>query len=1533
MIKVKKYMSILLFTFFAFFLSFGCTEKTNVEIELENELVAGRTYALNVNVEKGLDTNLTITLSKEGIIHVDEKNKTVEALAEGSVELTASINDKISSTVTIIVKPAIKYTIEYELDGGISENLPSEYDTLNKGLDIPSPTKEGYKFLGWYDNNLFTGEKITKIEKGTEGNKILYAKWEKENITYKITFESNGGSHIQQIEYVNESEEITLENPTKERYKFLGWYDNNLFTGDKITKIEKGTAKNLTLYAKWEKENITYKITFESNGGSYVQEIEYVNESEEITLESPTKEGYKFIGWYDNNLFTGDKITKIEKGTAKNLTLYAKWEKEVRKLDAPLITGTINENTVKITFTRDDNAKSYTAIVYKDNIQYSIIENFNSDQEIVFSRRGTYQIKVQAKGDKINYLDSDYSNEYTMICNIKVLYVSQNKDDDYKTLDEAIKNCEDGFTIMLEKGTYDLTIVINKSVVIKGKGINNTTINVKKDVAGNLNAKTIEFDGVTLRGTGGEATTTGVYFQNGSNLTKFTVKNSHITSMNTFIKFVSESKNKININILNSKIDYIGQFLLWVTKSINEINLDGNVIDTSTCGAVANVNAALLRVRSGKAIVYNNEFISDVQAIDGLFECGVNGTLVSVKYNTFKNVTKYVHINDGKEVEFDKNLYLDVNGKSLSEVPTQVTGNGVKIGSLVTSDDARLNAYLDNSNTKFILKYDLQGGRFEENVSKIYDSEVGLDILPIPVKENHAFLGWMLDGKIIEKLPKNILNDITLVASWKSIEGEIYMITYYTEKGEWPTRDAKDRFEIINSLLLDMYEWAKGSGYTGTFENYEKSIRDKLSKYEDINIRSTEIGDRAYEDGTTKYFLNIPKYYEKWNEFFKVFDKAMLKVNATQSFYKDTYATMVRLNQFIAQDWSTGKGNQYFGSFLPEMYKTVQIPEEIQKTYQSGQRVILPILTSKTGTKFLGWYETEDFKGSPVTEIKVTDYGNKSFYAKWEEETKVEKVTINQISELKRFETYKLEWNLNPSNASNKDVEFTSSNENVASVTSKTGLITAHTNGKTVITMKVFGNRELDVKFELEVYTPSYVTGKFVDNSYVVENETIKIDAEVNNSNDKIIWSTSDNSIAVVDENGVVTGLKAGNVVIKATSERNNDLVMEFTVTIISPSSSNILKFIASENNANIFTELGLTIGGTYDADIYGSVSKILNEKFAVNDKYYAVQQEKDSNGNYVKKNFGPVKDSTEFITVHYTGNMSKGADGAANASYFSNGGSGTSIHYVTGNDGIYSSLDEKFVGFHAGDGRDVKFEWNPTGVKYNTNDPKTPKWGISSDSYFTINGNKTTIKTPYDGPYKNSKGTITYPGNGQVTDSKWINNMGLAYKIVDGEYYMGTTWWCHTQILEGRICSKGGNNNSIGIESCVNQGSDLWYTWQKTAQLVADIMIRHNLDITRVVGHHFFSAKNCPQPMLENNLRIWHEFIKIVEAEYEKMTTYKDYEITFISNNPNIVDNRGRVISVPEFTTCVTYTVTVKKGNDIQKITLSSIVPGKYEM
>ena len=159
----------------------------------------------------------------------------------------------------------------------------------------------------------------------------------------------------------------------------------------------------------------------------------------------------------------------------------------------------------------------------------------------------------------------------------------------------------------------------------------------------------------------------------------------------------------------------------------------------------------------------------------------------------------------------------------------------------------------------------------------------------------------------------------------------------------------------------------------------------------------------------------------------------------------------------------------------------------------------------------------------------------------------------------------------------------------------------------------------------------------------------------------------------------------------------------------------------------------------------------------------------------------------------------------------------------------------------------------------------------------------------------------------------------------------MGTTWWAYTQVYEGRICSTGGNRNSIGIESCVNEGSDLWWTWQKTAQLVADIMVRQNLDITRVRGHHFFTAKNCPQPMLENDLEIWYEFLELVEAEYELLTKYQGYEVSIVSNNPEIVNKYGRVVKQPSESTCVTYTITFTKDGESKSITLASMVKGIY--
>ncbi|MBQ6816830.1 MAG: hypothetical protein IJO27_00190, partial [Bacilli bacterium] len=83
--------------------------------------------------------------------------------------------------------------------------------------------------------------------------------------------------------------------------------------------------------------------------------------------------------------------------------------------------------------------------------------------------------------------------------------------------------------------------------------------------------------------------------------------------------------------------------------------------------------------------------------------------------------------------------------------------------------------------------------------------------------------------------------------------------------------------------------------------------------------------------------------------------------------------------------------------------------------------------------------------------------------------------------------------------------------------------------------------------------------------------------------------------------------------------------------------------------------------------------------------------------------------------------------------------------------------------------------------------------------------------------------------------------------------------------------------------------------------------------------------------PMLANDCEIWNEFKALILAEYELITKYADYEITFESHNPDIIDNNGRVIAQPSETTCVSYTITLTKDGVSESVTLSSMVKGLY--
>ena len=213
----------------------------------------------------------------------------------------------------------ITYSITYIVDNQ-SYSVDEKYAAYNieTGLAaLPAaPEKEGYTFKGWYDNAAFKGEEVKNIPKGSTDNKVFYAKWTPEE--YTITYNLDGGTNAEgnPTKYDVEDDEIKLSDPTKEGYKFLGWYDED---GNKVTGIHAGSTGDKTFWAKWTPEE--YTITYNLGGGynNAANPTSYNIESGKIILGDPYRPGYTFEGWKE-----GDAT--IETGNTGNKNFTAKWK-------------------------------------------------------------------------------------------------------------------------------------------------------------------------------------------------------------------------------------------------------------------------------------------------------------------------------------------------------------------------------------------------------------------------------------------------------------------------------------------------------------------------------------------------------------------------------------------------------------------------------------------------------------------------------------------------------------------------------------------------------------------------------------------------------------------------------------------------------------------------------------------------------------------------------------------------------------------------------------------------------------------------------------------------------------------------------------------------------------------------------------------------------------------------------------------------------------------------------------------------------
>ena len=214
-----------------------------------------------------------------------------------------------------------EYNITMDLNGGSGETTLL-YTVIDDEFALPTPTRNGYEFVGWTGEDITTPQTSVKIPKGSTGNKAYTANWQV--IEYTITLDTNGGPVVSPIKYTVE-DSFTLPYPLRPGYEFVGWtLDGSGMLPAMPLIIYYGTTGNLRYKAEWRLAE--YTITMDLDGGSGQEKVVYTITDEDFELPTPTRNGYEFVGWTGERITTPQTRVKIPKGSTGNKAYTANWK-------------------------------------------------------------------------------------------------------------------------------------------------------------------------------------------------------------------------------------------------------------------------------------------------------------------------------------------------------------------------------------------------------------------------------------------------------------------------------------------------------------------------------------------------------------------------------------------------------------------------------------------------------------------------------------------------------------------------------------------------------------------------------------------------------------------------------------------------------------------------------------------------------------------------------------------------------------------------------------------------------------------------------------------------------------------------------------------------------------------------------------------------------------------------------------------------------------------------------------------------------
>ena len=259
--------------------------------------------------------------------------------------------------------------------GNSNGTLTAQY--THTGRSLPTATRSGYTFKGWYT----TATGGTKVgDAGTvytpTSNVTIYAQWEKNVITSKLTLNTGAGKANSDTSFQgNSGTSITITNPTAPS-SYTVYLENN--DGSYSSTLVKSTFKfsGWSLSGGGSISGSTY--TFGDTDGTLTAQYTQTG----ITLTRPTRTGYTLKGWYTASS-GGTKVGNggdVYKPSANGTTIYAQWEQIIvtSKVTLNVGAGTANSDTsfqgnsgTSITITNPTAPSSYTVYLENNDGSYS----------------------------------------------------------------------------------------------------------------------------------------------------------------------------------------------------------------------------------------------------------------------------------------------------------------------------------------------------------------------------------------------------------------------------------------------------------------------------------------------------------------------------------------------------------------------------------------------------------------------------------------------------------------------------------------------------------------------------------------------------------------------------------------------------------------------------------------------------------------------------------------------------------------------------------------------------------------------------------------------------------------------------------------------------------------------------------------------------------------------------------------------------------------------------------------------------------